>query len=94
MGSITIRQNCEHFFLSNTRSSPKSKFKRGSEESYCHKIPSIEGIFLHIKCAYLQTHTWLHLAFMESIEVNYLEYSYELEDDNKKQITPKIIEEN
>ena len=31
---------------------------------------------------------------MESIEVNYLEYSYELKDDNKKQITPKIIEEN
>lgn len=31
---------------------------------------------------------------MESIEVNYLEYSYELEDDNKEQITQRIVEEN
>ena len=65
-----------------------------SKELDLEKLPATSsGVLLHIKRAYLQTYIWLHSAFVESIEINPLEYGYELEDDDEEMMTPKIIEE-
>ena len=55
--------------------------------------PPSSSVLLLIKRAYLQTYIWLHSAFVESIEINPLEYGYEHEDDDDEVMTPNIIEE-
>ena len=48
-------------------------------------------VLLHIKRAYQQTYIWLHSAFVESIEINPLEYGHLLENDDEEMRTPEII---
>ena len=59
-----------------------------SKELDLEKLPS-SSVLLLIKRAYLQTYIWLHSAFVESFEINPLEYGYEHEEV----MTPNIIEE-
>ena len=63
-----------------------------SKELDLEKLPS-SSVLLLIKRAYLQTYIWLHSAFVESFEINPLEYGYEHEDDHEEVMTPNIIEE-
>ena len=46
-----------------------------SQELDLEKLPATSSsVLLHIKRAYLQNYIWLHSAFVESIEINPLEY--------------------
>ena len=69
-------------------------YYKKSKELDLEKLPAtLFSVLLHFKRAYLQTYIWLLLAFVGSIEINPLKYGHELEDDDEKMITPKIIEE-
>lgn len=68
-------------------------YYKKSKELDLEKLPATSSsVSLHIKRAYLQTYIWLHSAYVESIEINPLEYGYELDDDDEEIIVPKIIE--
>ena len=65
-----------------------------SKELDLEKLPAtFSSVLLHIKRTYLQTYIWLHSTFVESNEINPLEYGYELEDDDEELMTPKTTEE-
>ena len=68
-------------------------YKMSKELDLEKLLATFFSVLLHIKRAYLQTYIWFHSTFVESNEINPLEYGYELEDDDEELMTPKTTEE-
>ena len=91
--NFLIRCICKDKNVNNFNQLRHIVYYKKSKELDLEKLPATSSsVLLHIKRSYLQTYIWLHSAFVESIEINPLEYGYELEDDDEM-MTPKIIEE-
>ena len=54
--------------------------------------PTSTSIMLHIKRAYLQTYLWLHSPFVASINIDPLDYGYQLDDNDY--LNPVITDGN
>ena len=54
--------------------------------------PTSSSIRFHIKRAYIQAHVWLHSYFVESIEIDPVEYGYE-RDETEELLIPIITPE-
>ena len=54
------------------------------------KLPAMSSsFFLHIKRAYLQCHLWIHAPFMETIDIDPIQFGYFLNDG--EEIAPLIM---
>ena len=58
------------------------------------KLPlTSSSIALHIKRAYLQTYIWLHAPFNSELDIDPLQYGYQLyeNDDDEDELVPQVI---
>ena len=68
-------------------------YKKATEVNIEKLPPTSTSIYLHIKRAYLQTYIWLHAPFSAELDIDPLNYGYEIEDDEDDYdaIIPKIV---
>ena len=60
----------------------KTYYKKSTEINI-EKLPQTSSsIVLHIKRAYLQTYIWVHGPFMINLEIDPLQYGYEIDEDD------------
>ena len=45
-----------------------------------------------MKRAYLQIYIWLHAPFMNNLEIDPLQYGYEIDEDDDDEIVPTIVD--
>ena len=68
----------------------KTYYKKSTEINIEKLPPTSSSIALHIKRAYLQTYIWLHAPFMNNLEIDPLQYGYEIDEDDDDEIVPTL----
>ena len=68
-------------------------YKKATEINIEKLPPTSSSIYLHIKRAYLQAYIWLRAPFTAELDIDPLNYGYEVEDDEDDydEIIPKIV---
>ena len=70
----------------------KTYYKKSTEINIEQLPPTSSSIAFHIKRAYLQIYIWLHAPFMNKLEIDPLQYSYEIDEDDDDEIVPTIVD--
>ena len=70
----------------------KTYYKKSIEINIEKLLPTLSNIALNIKRMYLQTYIWLHAPFMNNLEIDSLQYSYEIDEDDDDEIVPTIFD--
>ena len=70
----------------------KTYYKKSTKINIEKLPPTSSSIALHIKRAYLQTYIWLHAPFMNNLEIDPLQYGYEIDEDDNDEIVPTIVD--
>ena len=68
----------------------KTYYKKSTEINIEKLPPTSSSIALHIKRAYLQTYIWLNAPFMNNLEIDPLQYGYEIDEDDDDEIIPTL----
>ena len=68
----------------------KTYYKKSTEINIEKLPPTSSSIALHIKRAYLQIYIWLHAPFMNNLEIDPLQYGYEIDEDDDDEIVPTL----
>ena len=89
VGCVSKDENIDDF--DNLRN--KTYYKKSTEINIEKLPPTSPSIALHIKRAYLQTYIWLHVPFMNNLEIDPLQYGNDFdEDDDVDEIVPTIVD--
>ena len=69
----------------------KTYYKKSTEISIEKLPPTSSSITLHIKRAYLQTYIWLRAPFINNLEIDPLQYGYEVNEDDEDEIVLTVV---
>ena len=69
----------------------KTYYKKSTEIRIDKLPPTSSSIALHIKRAYLQTYIWLRAPFINSLEIDPLQYGYKVNGDDEDEIVPTVV---
>ena len=86
VGCVSKDENIDDF--DNLRN--KTYYKKSTEINIEKLPPTSSSIALHIKRAYLQIYIWLHAPFMNNLEIDPLQYGYEIDEDDDDEIVPTL----
>ena len=68
-------------------------YKKATEINLEKLPPTSSSIYLHIKRAFLQTFIWLHAPFLAEMDIDPLNFGYEMEEEDVdcEDIFPQIV---
>ena len=69
----------------------KTYYKKSTEISIEKLPPTSSSIALHIKRAYFQTYIWLRAPFINNLEIDPLQYGYEVNKDDEDEIVLTVV---
>ena len=70
----------------------KTYYKKSTEINIEKLPPTSSSIALHIKRLYLQTYIWLQAPFTNNLEIDPLQYNYEIDEDDDVETVPTIVD--